>query len=73
MTNTLSPVEGPRGLPGPEEKPILRPSEVAWYLRWSKNTVLSLIHSGELAAIKVGNRYFIPNTELRRYLRLPSP
>lgn len=67
MENTRSAV-----IPDPEQKPLLRPTEVASTLRWSKNTVYELIHSGELAHIKVGGRYWVPTAALREYLRLPA-
>ena len=59
-------------IPDPEEKPLLRPSEVAPMLKWSKNTVYGLIKSGELEAIKVRGRFWIPTSALREYLRLPK-
>lgn len=59
-------------IPSSEEKPLLRPSEVASLLKWSKNTVYDLIKSGELEVIRVRGRFWIPTTALRAYLRLPA-
>lgn len=59
-------------IPFPEEKPLLRPREVARLLRWSPNTVYALIKSGELEAITVKDRYFVPTAALRAYLQLPA-
>jgi excisionase family DNA binding protein len=59
-------------IPDPEAKPLLRPSEVAPMLKWSKNTVYALIKSGELEAITVRGRFWIPTSSLRRYLRLDA-
>lgn len=67
MTNTVTPL-----IPNPEEKPLLRPMEVASTLKWSKNTVYALIKSGELPTIKVKGRFFVPTSSLRAYLRLPA-
>jgi excisionase family DNA binding protein len=72
-TVTRSDAEGVAQLiPDPEAKPLLRPSEVATTLRWSKNTVYALIKSGELETIKVRGRFWIPTSALREYLRLPA-
>lgn len=57
-------------IPDPEEKPLLRPSEVAPLLKWSKNTIYALIKSGELEAITVKGRFWIPTKALREYLHL---
>jgi excisionase family DNA binding protein len=78
MTNTMSDADKVKRLttapliPDPEIKPLLRPSEVAPLLRWSKNTIYALIASGELEAIKVKGRFWIPTSALRAYLRLPA-
>lgn len=78
MTNTMSDADKVKRLttapliPDPEITPLLRPSEVAAILRWSKNTVYALIKSGDLESIKVRGRFWIPVTGLRAYLRLPA-
>lgn len=59
-------------IPVPEEKPLLRPREVARLLRWSPNTVYALIKSGELESLNVKGRYFVPTSALRTYLQLPA-
>ena len=59
-------------IPDPEAKPLLRPSEVASILKWSKNTVYALIKSGELEAIKVKGRFWVPTSALRSYVRLTA-
>lgn len=67
MENAVTPL-----IPDPEAKPLLRPTEVAATLKWSKNTVYALIKSGELETIKVKGRFFVPTSSLRAYLRLPA-
>lgn len=67
MMNTVTPL-----IPDPETKPLLRPTEVAATLKWSKNTVYALIKTGELETIKVKGRFWVPTTALRAYLRLPA-
>lgn len=57
-------------IPDPEEKPLLRPSEVAALLKWSKNTVYALVKSGELESLTVKGRFWIPTTGLRAFLHL---
>jgi excisionase family DNA binding protein len=59
-------------IPDPREKPLLRPSEVAEILKFSKNTVYGLIEAGELEHIKVRTRFWVPTTALMAYLRLPA-
>ncbi|RZQ59806.1 excisionase family DNA-binding protein [Amycolatopsis suaedae] len=44
------------------------PSEVAEKLGIPYDTVLALIHSGELGHIKAGRYYLVPDEELRKYL-----
>ena len=43
-------------------------AEVAALLRVSKMTVYRLVHSGELAAVRVDNSFRIPETVVRAYL-----
>lgn len=67
MANTITSL-----IPTAEEKPVLRPSEAAQLLHWSKNTIYDLIKSGDLEVIKVKGRFWIPTSALRAYLRLPA-
>lgn len=44
------------------------PGEVAGMLGVSYSTVLDLIHSGELSAIRLGRYWVVPVAEVDRYL-----
>ena len=57
-------------IPDPETKPLLRPTEVAAVMGWSKNTVYALIHDQQLGSIKVRQRLYVPTTALRAFLQL---
>lgn len=48
---------------------FLTVAEVALIMRVSKMTVYRLIHDGELAAIRVGRSFRIPENEVNNYLR----
>jgi excisionase family DNA binding protein len=52
----------------PDKGRFLTVSEVAGALRVSNMTVYRLIGSGELAAVRVGKSYRLPEEELDRYL-----
>lgn len=45
------------------------PAEIADQLGVKYRSVLSLIRSGELGALRVGQHYIVPDVELERYLR----
>lgn len=45
------------------------PREVADQLGIKYKTALGLIRSGDLAALRVGQHYIVPDAELERYLR----
>lgn len=45
------------------------PHEVAGQLGVKYRSVLSLIRSGQLGALRVGQHYIVPDVELERYLR----
>lgn len=47
---------------------VLTPAEVAERLRVSKMTVLRLIYSGELPALRVGRQFRIPAEDVESYL-----
>ncbi len=47
---------------------FLTVSEVARLLRVSNMTVYRLIHSGELPAVRIGNRFRLRESEVHRYL-----
>ncbi len=57
-------------IPDPETKPLLRPTEVAALMGWSKNTVYGLIKGKQLKSIKVRERLYVPTTALRSFLQL---
>jgi len=47
---------------------FLTVAEVAALMRVSKMTVYRLVHSGELAAVRVGRSYRVPDTAVHAYL-----
>lgn len=47
---------------------FLAPSEVARILSVSKMTIYRLIHGDELAAVRVGRSFRIPESALQRYI-----
>jgi excisionase family DNA binding protein len=44
-------------------------AEVAALMRVSKMTVYRLVHSGELAAVRVGRSFRVPESAVHDYLR----
>jgi excisionase family DNA binding protein len=59
----------------PAERPAPRPAvtfltvaEVAATMRVSKMTVYRLVHGGELAAVRVGRSFRVPEPAVREYL-----
>jgi excisionase family DNA binding protein len=59
----------------PVERPAQRPvatfltvAEVAAIMRVSKMTVYRLVHAGELAAVRVGRSFRVPEPAVRAYL-----
>ena len=57
-----------------DERPARRPvsfltvAEVAAIMRVSKMTVYRLVHAGELAAVRVGRSFRVPEPAVREYL-----
>ncbi|GAB6901138.1 hypothetical protein JCM9957A_42280 [Kineosporia succinea] len=59
-----------RALPrGDFEVRFLTVAEVAGIMRVSKMTVYRLVHAGELAAMRVGRSYRVPERAVQEYLR----
>ena len=72
----------PVGAPHPAAMPVGRPSvpapraavtfltvaEVAAMMRVSKMTVYRLVHAGEMAAVRVGRSFRVPEPAVREYL-----
>jgi excisionase family DNA binding protein len=58
--------------PRPAERPaaprFLTVAEVAGIMRVSKMTVYRLVHGGELAAVRVGRSFRVPEPAVRDYL-----
>nr|WP_253846270.1 helix-turn-helix domain-containing protein [Actinosynnema pretiosum] len=48
---------------------FLTVAEVALVMRVSKMTVYRLVHSGELAAVRVGKSFRVPEKAVDEYLR----
>lgn len=53
----------------PLQRRAWSPAEIADQLGLKYRTVLSLIRSGQLGALHVGQHYIVPDVELERYLR----
>jgi excisionase family DNA binding protein len=61
--------------PVTERRPVPRPAvafltvaEVAAIMRVSKMTVYRLVHGGEMAAVRVGRSFRVPESAVRNYL-----
>jgi excisionase family DNA binding protein len=54
--------------PAPRTVSFLTVSEVAAIMRVSKMTVYRLVHAGELAAVRVGRSFRVPEPAVRDYL-----
>jgi excisionase family DNA binding protein len=52
---------------------FLTVAEVAAVLRVSKMTVYRLVHSGELASVRVGRSFRVPERAVNEYLRGAFP
>ena len=67
---TGQPMAGGPGLqrPAPRAVSFLTVTEVAAIMRVSKMTVYRLVHAGELAAVRVGRSFRVPEPAVRDYL-----
>jgi excisionase family DNA binding protein len=54
--------------PAPRTVSFLTVTEVAAIMRVSKMTVYRLVHGGELAAVRVGRSFRVPEPAVRDYL-----
>ncbi|WP_166756352.1 helix-turn-helix domain-containing protein [Modestobacter marinus] len=54
--------------PPPRPVLFLTVAEVAAAMRVSKMTVYRLVHGGELAAVRVGRSFRVPESAVREYL-----
>ena len=54
--------------PAPRRVSFLTVTEVAAIMRVSKMTVYRLVHGGELAAVRVGRSFRVPEPAVREYL-----
>jgi excisionase family DNA binding protein len=54
--------------PAPRPLSFLTVTEVAAIMRVSKMTVYRLVHGGELAAVRVGRSFRVPEPAVREYL-----
>lgn len=54
--------------PAPRQVSFLTVTEVAAIMRVSKMTVYRLLHGGELAAVRVGRSFRVPEPAVREYL-----
>ena len=52
---------------------LLTVAEVAAVMRVSKMTVYPLVHSGELASVRVGRSFRVPERAVNEYLRGAFP
>ena len=55
------------------EMKFLTVAEVAAVMRVSKMTVYRLVHSGELASVRVGRSFRVPERAVNEYLRGAFP
>jgi len=53
-----------------DENIVYTTKEVIKYLKISKPTFLKFVHSGKIRAVKVGNGWRVPQSELFRLLNL---
>lgn len=67
---TTSPRQQDTGKPA---RTAWRPREVSKLTGISYNTVLELIHSGKLGAVKAGRMFVVPDAELDRFLTPGAP
>jgi excisionase family DNA binding protein len=51
-----------------DENTVYTTKEAIKYLKISKPTFLKFVHSGKIRAVKVGNRWRVPQSELFRLL-----
>ena len=58
----------PRADRKPARPRFLTVAEVAAIMRVSKMTVYRLVHGGELAAVRVGRSFRVPEPAVREYL-----
>ncbi len=66
---TGQPMAGPvLQRPAPRTVSFLTVTEVAAIMRVSKMTVYRLVHAGELAAVRVGRSFRVPEPAVRDYL-----
>jgi excisionase family DNA binding protein len=67
---TGQPMAGAPGMhrPTPRAVSFLTVNEVAAIMRVSKMTVYRLVHGGELAAVRVGRSFRVPEPAVRDYL-----
>ncbi len=55
------------------EMNFLTVAEVAAVMRVSKMTVYRLVHSGELASVRVGRSFRVPERAVHEYLKMGFP
>lgn len=64
------PIGRPAAVPAPRAAvSFLTVAEVAALMRVSKMTVYRLVHGGELAAVRVGRSFRVPERAVHEYLR----
>ncbi len=62
--------DGGDGLSSFSELKFLTVAEVAAVMRVSKMTVYRLVHSGELASVRVGRSFRVPERAVHEYLKV---
>jgi excisionase family DNA binding protein len=63
------PVSSPNGVSNLSEVRFLTVAEVAAVMRVSKMTVYRLVHAGDLAAVRVGRSFRVPERAVHDYLQ----
>ena len=51
---------------------VLRVDELMPVLKIGRNAAYALVRSGQIKALRIGNSYRIPRSELLRFLREPA-
>jgi len=60
---------GPDGVRSLSDQPFMTVAEVAALMRVSRMTVYRMVHEGQIASVKVGRSFRVPETAVNAYLR----
>ena len=65
-------IDGSFPMTNMDDTVIMKPLEVAEYLRVGKNTIYDLLKSGELSGLKIGKTWLIPKEAVVLFVRKQS-